>query len=83
MSAPSSTTLPPCDCLNACGDDARVAKGTVAECSNYRARRLQRQRLARIDQLLQQCGHSDTLAALEELHRLKFPLSTATQETRP
>jgi hypothetical protein len=83
MSASRSIPLPPCDCLDACGDDARVAKGKVAECSNYRERRLQRQRLARIDQLLQQCGHSDTLAALEELQRLKFPPSTAPQETRP
>lgn len=75
--------LPPCDCLDSCGDDTRVAAGKVAECSHYRDRRLQRQFHHRVHVLLQQCGHSDTLAALEELHRLKFPQPTANSETTP
>jgi hypothetical protein len=29
--------LQPCDCLNRCGDDSRVAAGRVQACANWRA----------------------------------------------
>lgn len=46
-----STTLPPCDCLNYCGDDPRLQEGRVQACAASvalaakRARNLERERL--------------------------------------
>lgn len=62
--------LGPCDCLNYCGDDQRVAQGSVRECDRHRERRLQDGRAARIAQILRETGHDNVLPALEQLLRL-------------
>lgn len=55
---PPSTTLPQCDCLNDCGDDPRIDRGTARPCQvhiNYlRAKHLQN-------------AAADLLAALQAL----------------
>lgn len=66
----------PCDCLNWCGDDSWLRAGRVTPCAallerdEEEARRIDRQ--INTTRLLEQLGHAgDTLAALQELERLR------------
>jgi hypothetical protein len=68
--------LGPCDCLNWCGDDARVGH-SVRECEAYRTRRLQAERAARMHKLLQELGCIDALQAVERLHAITYPATAA------
>jgi len=76
MKAHTMTTathpLPPCDCLDWCGDDQRrLAQGVVQPCAKFRERKLAAEREQLKYRLLHELSHGvDVLAALQELQAM-------------
>lgn len=66
-------TLPPCDCLDWCGDDERrIAQGKVQPCARFKERKLSAERDQLMYRLLHDMGYGvNMLAALQDLHQMR------------
>lgn len=62
----------PCDCLNFCGDDPRMAKGTVQPCSAWLATKARELEAVRLGDVQRTTGYAaDPMGTLQELQRLR------------
>lgn len=63
---------PICDCLNFCGDDGRVAKGTVKPCADWLAAKARELETMRLGDMQRATGYAgDAMGTLLELQRLR------------
>lgn len=53
----TTTPLPPCDCLDRCGDDSRVAQRQVAACADWLMQQAKQQQFDRLSHALHLGGH--------------------------
>jgi hypothetical protein len=62
----------PCDCTCLCGDDGRVAKGTVQPCADWLAAKERELEAMRLDDMQRATGYAgDAMGTLLELQRLR------------
>lgn len=62
----------PCDCLNLCGDDERVKKGTVKPCAEWVVAKARELDAMRLGDMQRATGYAaDPIGTLQELQRLR------------
>jgi hypothetical protein len=80
----TTKSLPACDCLNACGDDPRLKKGTAAACEKLMKRREQDQQRAletvHVNRIMQQYSVTTVYDLVLHLHAKVEQLPTNIDE---